>query len=312
MKLFVSVGECMLELSAATGDLWRLGVAGDTLNTAWYARAALGPEWEVSYVTRLGLDPFSDRAADFIASGGISTWHISRHPARSVGLYAISLTAGERSFAYWRDTSAARTLMEAPALVETALAAADVIHLSGITLAILPEPARQDLIALVARQRQRGALCALDPNFRARLWSDADTARRVIEAAARAVSVVLPGFEDEAALFGDKDPEVTAARYLGLGAGLVVVKNGAEGVALGQDRIRTFRDLPRAAAVDTTGAGDSFNGTFLAALVGGQGAQAAIRAAHAMAARVVTHRGALIPMEDLTSGHGLGAGDLDQ
>ena len=41
---FASIGECMIELSAGKGDLWRMGFAGDTFNTAWYARAILPKE----------------------------------------------------------------------------------------------------------------------------------------------------------------------------------------------------------------------------------------------------------------------------
>ena len=40
-QTFLSIGECMLELSQADGQLWRMGYAGDTLNTAWYVRAIL-------------------------------------------------------------------------------------------------------------------------------------------------------------------------------------------------------------------------------------------------------------------------------
>jgi 2-dehydro-3-deoxygluconokinase len=298
MSLFAAIGECMVELSAAGDDLWRLGIAGDTLNTAWYARARLPQDWEVSYVTRLGQDAFSDRAVAFLAANGIATRHVSRHPDRSIGLYAIALQAGERSFAYWRDTSAARTLMEAPETVHAALDAAAALHLSGITLAILPDEARDRLLALVGQARSRGALTAFDPNHRARLWPDAATARRVIGKAAGVASVVLPSFEDEAGLFGDAAPEATVARYLALGAGLVVVKTGGGAVTIGAPGQPVRRvDLPTVTPLDTTGAGDSFNGAFLAAWLTGSGAEAAVRAAHGLALRVVQHRGALMPME---------------
>ena len=57
-KRFVSVGECMIEMSGGTDDLYRLGYAGDTLNTAWYARALLPQDWQVDYVTALGDDRY--------------------------------------------------------------------------------------------------------------------------------------------------------------------------------------------------------------------------------------------------------------
>lgn len=300
MSLFVSIGECMLELATAERDLWHLGIAGDTLNTAWYARALLPKAWEVSYATRLGLDPFSDRAAAFIAAHGISTRHITRHPTRSIGLYAISLQNGERSFAYWRDSSAARTLMEAPEPLQSALDAAQVIHISGITLAILEAQDRARLLQMLATARSRGAVTVLDPNHRARLWPDATTARHAITAAAQVCRVLLPSFDDEAALFGDTAPEVTLARYAALGAETIVVKNGGGEIALSHNgQTLALTGLAKAAPLDTTGAGDSFNGAFLAARMTGHTPEAAARSAHDVASRVVRHRGALIPMVDL-------------
>ncbi len=300
MKRLLAVGECMIELSGAGDDLWRLGVAGDTLNTAWYARAALPDGWSVDYLTAVGTDPFSDRAVAFLTANHIGTRHIQRHPTRSIGLYAISLTKGERSFSYWRDASAARTLADDPARLAIALAEADVIHLSGITLAILSPEARANLIFQLAAQRQRGALTVLDPNHRPRLWSDDETARSVISAAAKACALILPSFDDEQALFGDGTPEATLARYDALGADTVVVKNGAKGPVarhLGQEI--AVSGLPMVTPLDTTGAGDSFNGAFLASFLQGHSCETAMRVGHAMACRVVRHPGALIPMAQL-------------
>lgn len=299
MSLFVSVGECMVEL-APEGAQWKIGIAGDTFNTAWYARALLPPAWTVAYLTSLGTDPYSAQALELMTANGIATDLVQRHPTRSIGLYAISLNEGERSFSYWRDTSAARTLADDAERLHGALEAADVIHVSGITLAILPPEGRRHLVAALAAARRRGAVTVLDPNYRARLWPDAATAAAAVTEAASAVSILLPSFDDEALVFGDVTPEATALRYAAQGAGTVVVKNGAGGLTLcAEGRVWRLGDLPQVAALDTTGAGDSFNAGFLAALLGGAGVEAAARAGHALAARVVTHPGALIPMEAL-------------
>jgi 2-dehydro-3-deoxygluconokinase len=297
MSLFLSIGECLVELYAATDDLWHLGIAGDTLNTAFYARAMLPSDWEVGYVTRLGRDSFSDRAAEFITSKGISLPAIPRHSGRNIGLYAISLTRGERSFTYWRDASAARTLMETREAVEAEVAKADALYVSGISLAILPPEGREWLTQLMLSTRARGAVCAFDPNYRARLWSDAESARQAIAAAANAASIVLPSFDDEASLFGDSAPAKTAHRYAMLSAGLVVVKNGRGAVSIvEQGRAIERITLPSVDPVDTTGAGDSFNGAFLAALLTGETVIEAVHAAHAVAKQVVRQKGALVSL----------------
>ena len=60
-KNFLSVGECMVEMSPADGGAYRMGFAGDTFNTAWYARRLLGDEWTVGYASCVGTDAISDR-----------------------------------------------------------------------------------------------------------------------------------------------------------------------------------------------------------------------------------------------------------
>ena len=297
---FISVGECMVELSGAGPDLWKSGFAGDTLNTAWYARALLPADWQVDYLTAVGTDPLSERMVAFIAAAGIGTAAIQRHPDRVPGLYMIELREGERSFTYWRDNSAARTLADDPARLAAGLAGADVIYVSGITLGILTEAARGHLLAALEGARGRGARVVFDPNLRPRLWrSGAEMCAATTEAARRA-DIVLPSHEDEAAWFGDASVAATALRYLALGAGEVLVKNGgAEMVLAESGRIRPLPAMERVAPVDTTGAGDSFNGGYLAARLGGLPAEEAARRGHAVAMKVVGHRGALMPFEAL-------------
>lgn len=299
MNHFLSIGEAMVEVSQAEGDLWRLGFAGDTLNTAWYARVALQDDWQVSYLTRLGNDPFSARMLQFLAQNRIATDHIARDAQRSVGLYAIELHEGERSFAYWRGQSAARGLADDPALLDRAFGQADAIYLSGITLAILPVAARSALIDRLVAARAEGKITAFDPNIRPALWEDPAVMRDTLTRAARGAGILLPSFDDEAAQFGDADMPACAARWRAAGASEVVVKNGGGPMFL-QDKAGTRTvDVARATPVDSTGAGDSFNGGYLAARLQGQDMAAAAQAGHAMSLRVIAHRGALIPMADI-------------
>lgn len=294
----------MIELSEAQGaaDLWRMGVAGDTLNTAWYARALLPVDWQVSYLTRVGQDRFSDRIVAFLSANGIDTGHVGRDPVRGPGLYAISLDQGERSFTYWRDRSAARLLADDAEALAAATGAADVIYVSGITLAILAPDRRAVLRDALAAARARGALTVFDPNLRPRLWDDAATMRAAIMDVVAASALVLPSYDDEAQHFGDADLAACAARYVSAGAGGVVVKNGGGPVHLaGTEGQGTIHDLPRAVPVDTTGAGDSFNGGYLAARLTGASPDQAVRRAHALATRVIGHPGALIPMAALAT-----------
>lgn len=299
-KLFLAIGEAMVELSQAEGGLWRMGFAGDTLNTAWYVRACLPSDWRVSFFTRLGTDPFSERMLEFLGSNDIDTQFIARDPERTVGLYSIELHDGERSFSYWRGQSAARRLADDEAALEAAIDVADVVYFSGITLAILEPDRRAALLRLVGKARAEGKLTVFDPNIRQRLWENAEAMRTCLTDAAATAAIALPSFDDEASVFGDADLEDCAARWLKSGAGEVVVKNGGGPVAVsmpgGAIKVLTFESVK---PLDSTGAGDSFNGGYLAARLGGVAPDEAARQGHAVAARVVRHPGALMPRDQI-------------
>lgn len=298
-NLFLSIGECMIEMSTPGEGSYRLAFAGDTLNTAWYARALLGSDWEVAYFTRLGADPYSARLRGFLDQNGISTRFVGTDPVRIPGLYMIDVKDGERSFTYWRDNSAARGLADDPEALQAALAGADVIYVSAITLAILAPDRRDVLIAALSRARAMGKLTVFDTNIRTRLWPDLDTLRQVTMRTAAVAEIVLPSFEDEQQIFGDADPDATILRYQSAGAGTVVVKNGGGPIHARQGGV----SLPpvsfaQVTPVDTTGAGDSFNGALLARLLDDVALSDAIAVAHGVASRVIGARGALIPMGD--------------
>lgn len=294
---FAAVGECMMEIAPAEGGLHRLGFAGDTFNTAWAARRLLPASTPVRYVTAVGGDWASDEMAAFMAQAGIDTDRIARDAGRSVGLYAIRLDRdGERSFSYWRKDSAATRLADDPAWLAGALVDASLVFFSGITLAILPPSGRDNLLNCLRSAREGGATIAFDPNFRARLWADADIARENLARAFERADIVLPTFGDEAELWGDRSPADTAERLLRCGVEEAVIKDGARPALLATPSGRST--VPAQAGVvpvDSTGAGDAFNGAYLAARMRGLAPEAAAARAHAAAAVAIRTRGALLP-----------------
>ncbi|MBK4217547.1 sugar kinase [Paracoccus caeni] len=290
------IGEAMVELSQSPQpDQWQLGIAGDTLNTAWYLRRLLPASRDVSYFSRVGTGEFSQRMLDFLAAEGIGADHILRDPEREIGLYAISLKDGERSFSYWRDNSAAKRLADDPALLERALSGTRIAYLSGITLAILPDEGRNTLFKALEQARAKGTKVVFDSNLRPRLWPDTTIMCATIEQAAALSDLILPSFDDERDYFGDADPQATVARYLGCGSGQVVVKAGGAAVHFGGAEGTGIVDgLIREVPVDTTSAGDSFNAGYLAARLDGAGIEQAIQRAHDLSRIVIGHRGALV------------------
>jgi len=287
-----AIGEAMIELSMH-GDTADVRVAGDTLNTAIYLKRS-APHLSVDYVTRLGTDAFSDRIADAINAEGIGTALIERDPEGTPGLYAITVDdKGERSFTYWRDASAARMVFLTGAGPNfSALDGYDVIYLSAITVAILPNSTRTALMRWLQGFRRGGGRVAFDSNYRPRLWIDRDSARAAISAMWGLTDIALPSLDDEMALTGE-DAQTVAKRFV-LMERSGALKRGPEGpLCLEKGTASTYP--PATEVVDTTAAGDSFNGAYLAAKFSGATQSDALRAGHELATRVIGHRGAILP-----------------
>lgn len=294
---FLSIGECMVELAQIAPDTYRRGFAGDTFNTAWYARRLLPEGWRVGYLSATGADAVSDEMRAMFADQGIDTAALRVVPDRTLGLYMISTQDGERSFSYWRSQSAARLLAEDAGFLAEQMDRAGVIHFSGITLAILSPEHRTQLCDAIRTARAKGALVSFDTNLRPRLWEDEATMKAGLTLGASVADLVLPSFDEDGALFGDADPDDTIARYRDAGAQTVVVKNGAHPVTGYSDKAGRF-ELPALnvdKVVDSTAAGDSFAAGLLAGLATGAPLQDATRQAMDLAAKVIGAPGALVP-----------------
>lgn len=298
-KTFLAAGEAMIEMSGGSEDgRFRMGFAGDTMNTAWYARQLLDQGWTVGYVTKLGSDRYSQAMRSFFEESGIDTAHVGIVPDRQPGVYFIHQEDGDRHFTYWRENSAAKLLAADGDALQAAFDTADTIYFSGITLAILNVEHRATLIDALGRARQRGATVAFDPNIRLKLWPGPDAIRAAIVAAASVSDLAFPTFGDDQALFGDGTIEKTAARYIDLGASEVIVKNGPN-LAIARTAQGTFEVAPSsdATVVDATGAGDSFNAGYIAARATGSSVPAAVEHAHRIASICIAHHGALAPVD---------------
>lgn len=311
LQRVVAFGECMIELQGTAFGAMQQGFGGDTLNTAVYLARCGGGALQVDYATALGDDALSTGLLQRWQAEGVGTSLVRRLPGRLPGLYMIEVDAqGERRFSYWRDQAAVRSHFDTPdgaTPLEAAADGIDLLYVSGISLAVLPPAGRERLAALAARLRARGAAVAFDNNFRPRLWNDRPTAAAACAQWTALASMALLTLDDEMALAGSTDAQATLQAALALPCPEVVVKRGAmptvvrtAGLALHE--VATD-PVPR--VVDTTAAGDAFAGGYVAARLAGASAAAAAAAGNRVAARVVQHRGAIIPrsaMADLLPG----------
>ena len=296
-----ALGECMLELSGAPGSSVNTAYGGDTLNTAVYL-SRLGIS--TTFLSALGDDASSDWLLQQWREEGIDTRWVRRIPGAKPGLYWIHLDdSGERTFTYWRGDSAARQVLDDS---EYATKLANLIptdsffYLSGITLSILSDPARETLWSLLQGLRKKGVRICFDGNFRPAGWGSLHSAQEAFNNILEHIDIALPTFNDEAMVFGDKTPEETALRLQQMGVGEVVVKLGAEGCLVVRDDVSSLVPTQtQPAVVDTTAAGDAFNAAYLAARIRGLNPIEAAHQGHTLAGKVIEHRGAIMPVQHM-------------
>lgn len=293
----VAVGECMVELRDIGEGLCAVGYAGDTYNAAVYLKRtaeALGLSTDVGYLSGVGDDVLSAQMRSAWRNEGITDRSVTV-PGRRPGMYAVHTDAvGERHFTYWRDGSAAATMLDSAGWVEPL--DADLVHFSGITLQLMSDRSREAFLAALQAHRRLGGLVSFDSNFRPSGWSDMRRARSAFAEAARCSDIVLATFDDETTLMGDLGAQDVAERYRSAGAREVVVKLGREGALVMDARsVQHVAATPVEVVVDTTAAGDSFAGAYLAARLAGLAITHAARIGADTAAHVVQAPGAIVP-----------------
>jgi 2-dehydro-3-deoxygluconokinase len=295
----VCIGECMVELRAGAGDgdTFVRSYAGDAYNTAVYLKRSL-PRAQVQFLTATGDDALSNSMRNAWHLQGIDAELAFTMGAATPGLYLIETdSAGERRFQYWRKDSAARHwLALLLAKGESILWGVDLVYLSGISLAILQPEQRAEAIALLERLEGHVGLIAFDPNLRLSLWETRDAAQLVIGAVLRIADIALPSTEDLSLLFdvGSPDSQLDLLEALGTQEAAVTLGSGGCIVSVKNKR-RRISAVEAPHVVDTSGAGDSFNGGYLAVRLQGGSVEQAVERGMRVASRVVSHRGAIVP-----------------
>ena len=297
------IGECMVELRSDVKANICQSFAGDSLNTAVYLARLLPPnQHQIHFVTALGVDDFSNAMIDYFQSEGIRCDKIRRLPERQPGSYYINIdSAGERSFQYWRDQSAARYLFSGHEYNHElhSLVNMDYLYCSGISLAILSDPDRQKLIDLLAHAKTQGTKICFDSNYRPVLWDNVDQAHYWYQKILAMTDIAFLTYDDECELWGDNSPEHVFSRCKVFDIAEIILKRGAQPCLI-KTATTTYTvepvTIPADQIVDTTAAGDSFSAGYLARRLQGENCPKACAAlGHQLASIVVQHQGAIVP-----------------
>lgn len=291
-----SIGECMLELNATDTLNFKRSFAGDTYNTAVYAK-----RWHsrlnVHYISAIGTDNLSNEMLAQWKAESLNTQYIARTADAQLGIYAITRDdKNQRCVSYWRKESAASQLMsllkQQNILAE--LPKFDYVYFTGISLGILSDQGRTELLELIEKLRNQGSTIVFDPNYREKLWHSDEDAISWLTKAYQLTDIALPGMTDHKAVFKHETHDEVAEFLRNLGCKEIIVKNAQDGIyVFTSDEEFCYSVRKDAPCIDTTAAGDSFAGTYIAARMAGDDVLSAVEAGADVAISVVKHVGAI-------------------
>jgi fructokinase len=249
--MFVVVGEALVDLVGQRGSRTLVAHPGGSPANVALGLARLGDR--VSLMTRLGRDSFGEMVSAHLKASGV---HVDAGPdaGAKTSLAVASLAAGVASYDFRIEWEVGDL---APLPVE-----ARCVHTGSLATALAPGAAH--VTDLLERERQRGRVTiSYDPNVRPALLGSPEDARPGIEHLVSLSDVVKVSDEDLRWLYPDRRDEDVARDWLALGAPLVVVTRGGDGVFAVTASLELVRPATRIDLVDTVGAGDSFTAGLL-------------------------------------------------
>lgn len=269
-------------------------LAGAEVNVAAGLAAA---DLLTAWVGRVGDDPFGEFLVSEMRSRGIDVDAVQVDPDRPTGSYAKETTIGPdgepRTRMHYRRAGSAASAMDEAFLgtpdVAERIAAARIVHCSGITAALSPGCAELMRKLVVAAEI---ATTSFDVNWREQMWPDGDPS--VVAELAALSDIVLVGGDEARRVFGADD--IHELRAILPGPELVVLKQGSEmAIASSRDGAVARQPALRVEVVEPVGAGDAFAAGLLSGLVRAEPVERCLRRGHLSAAAVLTVAGDSAP-----------------
>lgn len=265
MKQLLAIGEALIDFipSEAGRELKQVpafapAVGGAPANVCG-AYVKLGGT--AAMITQLGADPFGDKIADEFAVCGIDCSYVKRTAEANTSLAFVALKEdGNREFSFYRKPGA-DMLMKAEDIKKEWFADIFGLHFCSVSLGDFPmKEAHRQAIRYAA---EAGALVSFDPNLRFPLWEDLDVLKRVVKEFAPMAHVLKVSDEELEFITGTADIKQALPELLTGETKLVIYTRGSEGAECYTKAASAFAPSMKVKAVDTTGAGDGFIGSFL-------------------------------------------------
>ena len=272
----------------------KINFGGDTYNSAVYFSRLTNNKTNTFYSTALGKDNFSKKMISRFKNENIKCDYIRTDGENPPGLYSIEINEkGERSFSYWRDQSPSKYIFlgsKGKKLVKD-INNADVFYYTGISAGILDEKQRKDLINIGST----ATICGFDFNYRSQLHYNKKVSQLLFNEINNRVDIHFVSFDDARELFKIKNP-LEIFEIINKKKNLILIRYKNSIIFKNkQQEIKTVT-VPHGEVVDTTAAGDAFNGSFLAIMNNNKNVpvEENILISHSVTREVIKHRGAII------------------
>lgn len=222
------------------------------------AFAKLGGKTQL--ITQLGNDPFGDKIVNELAGFNIGLDNVLLTDRANTALAFVSLANdGNRTFSFYRNPSA-DMLYNAENIKKEMFEDCYALHFCSVSLGNFPmKEAHKKAIELAKTQ---GAVISFDPNIRFPLWNDKQKLKEAIDEFMPAADIIKISDEEIEFITGTNDIE-KGSKMLLENAKIVLCTCGAEGAYAFTKNAGVYVPSKKVKAVDTTGAGDAFNGSFL-------------------------------------------------
>lgn len=263
----VAIGELLIDFtdhgSSESGmRLFEQNAGGAPANVL-AALARLGHR--TAFVGKVGTDGPGEFLRDTLENSGINTEGLVSDPDAFTTLAFVALgPGGERQFSFARKPGADTRLTPEELRLDI-VTSGRILHFGSLSLT--DEPMRSTTLKAVQAAREQGRIISYDPNYRPLLWTSAEAAAEQMTAGLRMADIVKVSDEEIRLLTGTGDVNEAARRLLEMGPTVAVITLGKLGAMVATHGGTVTVPVFPGDVVDTTGAGDSFWGGFLSAML---------------------------------------------
>ena len=265
MKKVIAIGEALIdfiphEKGKALNDVENfLRVPGGAPLNVAAAVTKLGGKSQM--LTKLGQDGFGDAILNEVKPLGVDVSRISRTNEANTALAFVSLREdGERDFSFYRNPSA-DMLLNASEIEEEVFEEGGILHFCSVSL--IDAPIKDAHRKAIEFAKKNNCLISFDPNVRLPLWETPEACREAILEFLPFANIVKISDEELEFITGISD-EAEALNFLLQGdVEVIIYTKGTNGAEFITKERKVFSPSFKVQAQDTTGAGDSFIGSFL-------------------------------------------------